>query len=402
MDKYDVAVCGAGVAGVAAAIAAARHGARTVLIEKQCLLGGLATSGLIYVYLPLCDGYGHITGAGLAWEMMRRSVEYGPFDIPAHWGGPAGGNSGTSNRRLQCCFSPGGFCLSLDAMLREAGVDLWLDSRICGAETEDRRLVGITVANDSGTVEISARSFVDATGGAFVVRMAGGKVSYGENFVTPWLFEISDRETRHRIAERVNIRHIGKPNPEFKFGEIRDGREISEYLRRSWQLIRENYTASPPPSERGKDFPLMLSAMPQLRKIACIDALYTLKDGDVSRRFDDSVGVISDWRRPAPVWEAPYRALLPRELRGILAAGRCIGALGEAWEVFRVIPSAAITGEAAGTAAAMAAARGCDPSELSAAELRRELIHAGGIVDAAPELDTRPAAPDDVPENTEW
>ena len=57
---YDVVVCGAGVAGVAAAVAAARAGAKTAVIEKQCLLGGLATSGLIYIYLPLCDGNGKI------------------------------------------------------------------------------------------------------------------------------------------------------------------------------------------------------------------------------------------------------------------------------------------------------------------------------------------------------
>ncbi|MBQ9501566.1 MAG: FAD-dependent oxidoreductase, partial [Lentisphaeria bacterium] len=69
---YDVVVCGGGVAGVAAAVAAARRGAKTALVEKQCLLGGLATSGLIYVFLPLCDGYGHQVTFGLAEEMIRR------------------------------------------------------------------------------------------------------------------------------------------------------------------------------------------------------------------------------------------------------------------------------------------------------------------------------------------
>lgn len=73
---YDVVVCGAGIAGVAAAIAAARQGARTALIEKQCLLGGLATSGLIYIYLPLCDGNGRQLTFGLSEEMLNRCVEY--------------------------------------------------------------------------------------------------------------------------------------------------------------------------------------------------------------------------------------------------------------------------------------------------------------------------------------
>ena len=56
--KYDIAVAGAGIAGCAAALAAARRGCRVALIEKQALIGGLATSGLIFVYLPLCEGHG--------------------------------------------------------------------------------------------------------------------------------------------------------------------------------------------------------------------------------------------------------------------------------------------------------------------------------------------------------
>ncbi|MBQ6597734.1 MAG: FAD-dependent oxidoreductase, partial [Lentisphaeria bacterium] len=88
---YDVVVCGAGVAGVAAAIAAARKGAKTAVIEKQCLLGGLATSGLIYIYLPICDGNGKQLAFGLAEEMLKRCVEYGPFDVPEQWRGPKDG-----------------------------------------------------------------------------------------------------------------------------------------------------------------------------------------------------------------------------------------------------------------------------------------------------------------------
>ena len=69
--EYDVVVCGAGIAGIAAAIAAARQGAKTVVLEKQCLLGGLATSGLIYIYLPLCNGYGKQIIYGISEEMIK-------------------------------------------------------------------------------------------------------------------------------------------------------------------------------------------------------------------------------------------------------------------------------------------------------------------------------------------
>ena len=64
--KYDVIVIGGGVAGVSAALAASRQQKNVALIEKQCFLGGLATSGLITIYLPLCDGKGHQVSFGIA------------------------------------------------------------------------------------------------------------------------------------------------------------------------------------------------------------------------------------------------------------------------------------------------------------------------------------------------
>ena len=161
LKSYDVVVCGAGIAGIAGAITAARQGMKTALIEKQCLLGGLATSGLIYIYLPLCDGYGNQVIYGFAEELLKRSVEYGPFDIPAKWGGPANSYSGITDKRYQCCFSPAGLTLTLDKMLAEAGVDLFLDTMITGAKTENDSIVSINAANVSGQFDISGKCFID-------------------------------------------------------------------------------------------------------------------------------------------------------------------------------------------------------------------------------------------------
>ena len=82
---YDVAVAGGGVAGAAAAVAAARLGAKTVLIEKTCTPGGLASAGLINIYLPLCDGNGTQVTFGIAEELMRRALKYGPGTVPPDW-----------------------------------------------------------------------------------------------------------------------------------------------------------------------------------------------------------------------------------------------------------------------------------------------------------------------------
>ena len=72
--SYDVVIAGAGIGGVASALAAARRGCSVALLEKQTLIGGLATSGLIYVYLPLCDGQGTQTTFGLAEELLKLSL----------------------------------------------------------------------------------------------------------------------------------------------------------------------------------------------------------------------------------------------------------------------------------------------------------------------------------------
>ena len=83
---YDVAVCGGGFAGISAALAAAREGKKVVLFEKQYMLGGLGTSGLVTIYLPLCDGVGHQVSFGIAEELLKLSVKYGAeARYPENW-----------------------------------------------------------------------------------------------------------------------------------------------------------------------------------------------------------------------------------------------------------------------------------------------------------------------------
>ena len=78
-ESYDVVVVGGGIAGIAAAVSSARCGAKTLLIEKQINLGGLATVGLISWYEPLCDGKGKQMIYGIGEELIKLSIKYG-FD----------------------------------------------------------------------------------------------------------------------------------------------------------------------------------------------------------------------------------------------------------------------------------------------------------------------------------
>ena len=383
--QYDVVVCGAGVAGVAAAISAARQGAKTALIEKQCLLGGLATSGLIYVFLPLCDGHGNQVIYGIAEEMLKRCVEYGPFSVPEQWGGPKDGNPGCAEAkkgRYACCFSPAGFTLTLDKMLTEAGVDLWLDTAMIEVGKNGNAVSSVTVFNASGKVEIGGKCFVDATGGAYAVRLAGGKIYRTENRITPWVMEMAEDPSFFHFSGPLHIQGAWKSSGEDGldncsgaaiFPDCGSGKAVTDFVRRSWQLIRRRYDSLETPEAKRQNYPVHLPTMPQLRKTGCIDALKVLRDEDRDKRFEDSVGLAGDWRRPGPVWDTPYRALVPRDVENILAAGRCIGTLEDAWEVYRVIPVAAMTGEAAGVAAALCAEQKVIPSGLDMKNLQRTL-----------------------------
>ncbi|MBO5201267.1 MAG: FAD-dependent oxidoreductase, partial [Lentisphaeria bacterium] len=85
--SYDVIVAGAGVAGVAAALAAAEEGAKVALIEKTIFPGGLATTGLVFFYLQLCDGKGTQVSYGLVEKLLKASIKYGPDSLKKKdWG----------------------------------------------------------------------------------------------------------------------------------------------------------------------------------------------------------------------------------------------------------------------------------------------------------------------------
>ena len=373
--KYDIVVAGAGIAGIASAIAAARQGMKTALVEKQTLIGGLATSGLILVYLPLCDGKGTQVTFGIAEEMLQRSLNYGPFELPESWGGPKGYKS--EEKRYKCYFNPAGFTLELDKMLLEAGVELFLDTMMIGAETdENSKVKSLQIANSSGTITLEAECFIDTTGDASLVRRAGGGFETGVNYISPWWMENAPGCTeRYHFVDDLHIQPTGPivnypliENPE-------TGKSATHFTRSAWQIIREHYDKkyAGNPGLRHEHFPVHLPAMPQFRKIACAKSLFMLDDDMYGRHFDDSIGLYADWRKCGYVWETPYRTLLPEKINGVLAAGRCMGAVGDAWETFRVIPAAAMTGEAAGVAAALSVKKNCDPKELPLAELRSEL-----------------------------
>ncbi len=376
IKKYDVVIAGGGVAGAAAALASARRGAQTALIEKTVLVGGLATSGLINGYLPLCDGNGTQVSFGIAEEFFKASIKYGVGDVPDKWK-DSSGNISKSGSRYQAVFSPASFALALDELLIDANVDLWLDTVVCKTVTQEQRITAVEVSNKSGYGQIHAKCFIDATGDADLAFLAGVNCPQEDNAIAYWAIEANEKKTEENLSM-------------FKYGCSCDqtmgqpqinGKVVSDFVLAGRNIYRkhlaEQYQNNK--SNRTTRFPLALPTMAQLRMTRRIDGLFTLEDGMEWNSFHDSIGLVADWRKSGYVWEVPYRSLLPSELKGLLAAGRCISSAGDAWDVMRVIPAAAVTGEAAGVAAALAAQKGICPDELDINAVQNELRYGSGL-----------------------
>jgi len=379
---FDVIIAGAGVAGVAAALECARAGLHTALVEKTVLVGGLATTGLVNIYLPLCDGKGHQVIYGIAEELLHLSIKYGPGDVPARWREGHG--------RYQTPFSPASFVLALDEVLVAAGVDLWLDTLICQTVMAGARVTGIEVENKSGRGLLRAGCIIDATGDADVAYRAGAACVTAGNWLSMWALQASFARAQKVVAQpdaslldciRLGGDAWGRGAPPGagKFDGT-DGAQVTRFVLEGRRLLREHYALEQMEdrdADRRKRFPVTLPAMAQFRTTRRIVGRATLSDGQDGLHVASSIGLTPDWRKAGPVWEIPYATLLPRGVVGLLVAGRCISSEGDAWEVTRVIPTAALTGQVAGIAARLAVSQSATPDTLDVGDVQAELLRAG-------------------------
>ena len=350
-NEFDVIVVGGGIAGVAAAAAAARQGAETLLLEKSCALGGLATSGLINIFLPLCDGNGRQVTFGITEELLHRSMKYGPGRIPPDW---MKKKNAPEVERLRCVFSPAAMILSLEEFLLENGVEIRYDTLVTAIRKNRRNIRSVTVENSDGRSEIAGHAFVDATGSAHLSKLSGETVSYGKNVLSLWALEYegSRQYGRDRMAAEINM--LTRGTAERTFSEV-SAKDVTDYMLESRSMLRKFYAEeyASGRTDRFQRWPLFIAAMPQFRKIAALKGKKELSDNMNNQFFEDSIGMVSDWRKSGPVWEIPFGTLQGYKTDNLFAAGRCISSVGDAWEITRCIPCSGLTGEAAGYAASL-------------------------------------------------
>ncbi len=383
IGEFDVVVAGGGVAGCAAALAAARNGASVCLIEKEHALGGLATLGLIVVYLPLCDGMGNQVIAGLGEELLKLSVKYGPGEIPVCWRLPSSLEE-RAKQRYSLTFNPASFAIALEELLLQNGVDLLYDNRFCNTVAEEHRIIGLVVENKSGRCAVRCKVAVDATGDADICHMAGEEtVVLNTNRRSGWFYSFNGqgRQAEPQISLQTSGDSLYEELPAGSriFSGV-DWRDVSDMNVETRKIIMQRIKTMTEAEGKEGAYPLVIPSIPQFRMTRRLKGDIELDESDDKRIFEDSVGLTGDWRKAGPIYSIPYRALAGRVVGNLLTAGRCISATTSAWDITRVIPTCAVTGEAAGTAAAMAAAAGVAAWDLDIKALQKQLASQGVIL----------------------
>ncbi len=369
--NYDVAVVGGGVSGVAAAVAAARHGARVVLIEQSGDLGGNGTTGGVTSFAGGARG-------GIYDEVLTELHRLGA-KFP-------------NNQ----AFDPEMFRLVLDRMVEAAGVDVWFGATLWDVCREGARITGARVFRSGGRHRVRAAFFVDCSGDAEVAHAAGLPTLMGR---------AADSLTQpvslmYQVAMDAGYRHLDffwkLPRGRFLINATRipaNGTMV-DHLTRAEVEGRRQMWMQMDSLRRQYDYRLVQSG-PRvgIRETRRIDGLYTLNQEDVieGRHFDDRIGNCDYFldihnptgkrgtvARKVPCYDIPFRCLVPKDADNLLAAGRCVSMTHEAMASLRVMPPCFIIGQGAGTAAALALRAGTTVPRLNI-RLLQAALEADGI-----------------------
>lgn len=359
--EYDLIVAGGGVAGVAAAVSAARLGKRVLLIEKTVSLGGLATIGLINMFVPMCNGRGVQIIRGMAEELLRLSISRGYDTLYEPWrnGEPGFGKTTT---RYVTTFSVPIFVMQLTELVKNAGVDLLFDTVVSEPVTEGKRILGVIVDSKSGREYYAAKMFVDGTGDADLLYRAGVPTVQGGSYD----IYVTYGTTLEKCQQAVDAQDIAKLQTPFHGSSVNlfgtgqpegkplwtgtNNREITQYFVENHLTLLSKLSEE----DRRKRDIFIMPTMPQFRTTRRLDGDATFREEDAYRHYDDSIGAICDFTRRDLLFEVRYGTICRRDCPNVFGVGRIAAAEGFGWDILRVIPPAIITGQAAGVAASLA------------------------------------------------
>lgn len=404
-----------------AAVAAARGGARTALIERYGFVGGMATAGLV-APISVFNYNGRRVVDGIPWEFIERLIEIGGAEEEKPLG--------------NITFSPEKYKLIAQRMLLEAGVTLYYHSYLTGCEKSGDEITRVIIENKSGAEAVGAKYFIDATGDADLAFMAGVPMQPAGETLQPasLIFMMGGVDTDalpmirhsrqgvnyHDLDIRRILEEVGKEQEIPVFGgpwycgvlakgvvllnmtrtqaDMADNREatdaeclLREHVYLFSELLREHVPAF-------RDATLLATAAQTgVRETRRIRGFHTLT-GEEYLNAVEFPDAIARGCHPVDIHASestqqrceflknaafiPYRSLIAPGFPNLLVAGRAFSADGVASASVRVQASAMGLGQAAGAAAALCVRSGADVSEVDIAALRKTLIEYGTNLEA--------------------
>lgn len=431
--SFDVVVCGGGTAGFCAAVASARNGARTALIERFGMLGGTMTVGGVSAP-AMFHAHGKQIIAGIGWELMTDLADHGYATLPPEPFDLAHPQMSVELNAFQAA-------VFIDAMVEKAGVKVYFHQPVAYVCAENGHVSSVLIATNSGLERIEGKVFIDCTGDGSVAVMAGAEYEISDELQPASLNSIfanvqpaeKDYAAIHAdFMQRVstgemdehdiwgcntdgtcagkgrgrgydlskcyainmgnNLNHVypfnGADNESRTRGEIEGRKSIARTIR--W--LNENvpgyenaYVASLSPLVSARESRRILgnayiTREDYVKGVQPKDSVcFSFYPIDIHRGTENAP-LDNEYMAEGDVPGIPYGALVARGFDNLMMAGRIASGDRGAQSAFRVQASCMAMGEAAGTAAAMASREGIGANAVDVSTLRETLHHQGAIV----------------------
>lgn len=418
----EVLVVGGGPSGTAAAAAAARLGADVILLERYNHLGGLSTGGLVIWIDRMSDWQGELVIRGFAEELMNRLPadaiagperdDWGSTDAAkaAHWSQRTAAYHGIVT--WSPTIDPERLKLLSQAIVLERGARIVYHSWASLPIVEGQRVTGVSFESKEGRMAIRARVVIDATGDGDLFSRAGAasENDIEENDVhhcmnTSWMFAGADMNRwiafkagqpeafsafmaqgrqqcglfdRPFVSWRNDVALFMGPRQSGYSGlDVDDLTAVEVRSHRAMEKMLDFYRARAPGFENA----FLMTSAPQIgirhtRRLKGVDAVLRRRWPE-GLALPDEVGVTPAVSPKFPNISIPYGALVPETLDGLLAPGRHVSCDRNSHGFMREIPQCWITGQAAGTAAALAVRAGIEPRAVNIHRLQDALLEQG-------------------------